>query len=104
MSRYRRLISGADTLTEEEFVVKIFQGTRYRFESVAEMYNALRKKLRPLGPNVLTPPGSILFGDRFGDLGVLMSNWSIYGKIDNSNLTYFSWQKFKPYLIWYPHE
>lgn len=104
MSRYRRLISGAVTLTEEELVIKIFQGTRYRFESVEEMYNVLRKELRPVRPNVLTPPGSIVFGDRFGDLGVLMSNWSIYGKIDNSNVAYFSWQKFKPRLIWYPHE
>lgn len=104
MSRYRHLISGAVSLTEEEFVVKIFQGTRYRFESVEEVYTVLRKELRPVAPSVLTPPGSIVFGDRFGDLGVLMSNWSIYGKIDNSDVSYFSWQKFKPRLIWYPHE
>jgi len=103
MARFRRLISGTQALTEDEYVEVIFRGTPTPYATLDEMHAALRSRMRPVTPGVQVPPGSLVFGRERTDFGVVMSDWTVFGKNETGgNVRVWPWRQFGPRFVWYP--
>lgn len=106
MSRLRNYLDNGGSALNSDAVVRLafYQSSR-PLENVQQFHQQLGRELVPVRSGVRAFPGCLLFGPQRNDVGVLMSDNSIWGLRggESGPVKAYTWDQFRPLYLWFPH-